>query len=582
MSNKYEYMNNPALWCSDIADAIREKTGETGLIDAVDYPEKIQEISDTIDYVNEDIRSVGSYAYYYMKNLKSVDMPNVTDIGYDAFSGCDQLISISIPNVESIGSHAFSTCVKLTNLPLTDKISKIEDYTFWECHNLTNADIPNSVTSIGYDAFYGCSNIKTIILPENLVSIDNSAFGQCRKVNKIYWNAINLGNSFGSDNYVFDQCGIEGDGIEVVFGENVEVIPQSAFNPYSPSGGSNRPKIKNVVFNNKIYLIGNSAFSNCWELESIEIPDSVTDLQTGAFRGCESLSYVKLPLNITALNSHMFQYCKNLNNIELPNKITEIYGQAFQDCANLTNIVLPNSLTSIREEAFLNCNNLTNVFYYGTEEDWNSISIGDNNECLTNATIHYIDDPSKQVCNIRYNTNGGNGVFSDKMVIEGETIVLSTDIPTKFLCGFLGWADNPDATEVQHQPGDSYIVTEDVTLYAVWEQTAQIKTLTYQAPETVDSAIISTGGEHYYFKFTPTESGYYTFSSTIPDGDGDGYCYLYDEQGFQLASDDDGAGNLNFNLDCYMEANTTYYYGVKYWDSEATGTIPVRLIFEDN
>lgn len=565
---------------TNIADAIREKTSSTAPIVADDFPEKIQQISGTIDYANENIRSVSDYAYYYMENLKSVDIPNATNIGSYAFSGCGQLISISMPNVESIGWNAFSACSKLANLPLTDKISQIEGYTFWACPSLTNADIPNSVTSIGHQAFYNCFNIKTITLPENLTLIDSYAFSQCRKVNKIYWNAINLGNSFGGDNYVFDQCGIEGDGIEVVFGENVEVIPQSAFNPYSPSGGYNRPKIKNVIFNNKIHLIGSYAFCNCQELESVNIPDSVTDLQFGAFRGCTGLSYVKLPSSITVLGNQMFMCCENLNNIQLHNKIEEIGHSVFWGCTNLHDIVLHNSLTSIGDEAFLNCSNLTNVFYYGTQEEWNNITIGDGNEYLTNATIHYIDDPSKQVCTIRYNTSGGNGAFSDKIMVEGETITLSADTPTKFLCGFLGWADNPDATEAQYQPGDSYIVTEDVTLYAVWEQTAQVKTLTYQAPETIDSAIISVGGEHYYFKFIPTESGYYTFSSTIPEGEGDGYCYLYDEQGIQLATDDDSGGNLNFNLYYNMNANTTYYYGVKYWSGESTGAIPVKLSME--
>ena len=35
------------------------------------------------------------------------------------------------------------------------------------------------------------------------------------------------------------------------------------------------------------------------------------------------------------------------------------------------------------------CNTLSLMYYEGTEEQWIAIVIGDNNDCLTGATIHY-------------------------------------------------------------------------------------------------------------------------------------------------------------------------------------------------
>jgi hypothetical protein len=46
-------------------------------------------------------------------------------------------------------------------------------------------------------------------------------------------------------------------------------------------------------------------------------------------------------------------------------------------------------VTNIEDLAFYGCTNLQKVYYAGTESDWAQIVIGDNNECLTNATIYY-------------------------------------------------------------------------------------------------------------------------------------------------------------------------------------------------
>ena len=47
------------------------------------------------------------------------------------------------------------------------------------------------------------------------------------------------------------------------------------------------------------------------------------------------------------------------------------------------------TVTAIGDEAFYGCYSLTDVYYTGSEEDWNKISIEDGNEWLTDATIHF-------------------------------------------------------------------------------------------------------------------------------------------------------------------------------------------------
>ena len=60
-------------------------------------------------------------------------------------------------------------------------------------------------------------------------------------------------------------------------------------------------------------------------------------------------------------------------------------------CSGLTSITLPNSLVSIGDQAFFPCRNLTTVYYYGTEAEWNEISIYSANDELLNAEIIFLD-----------------------------------------------------------------------------------------------------------------------------------------------------------------------------------------------
>ena len=63
---------------------------------------------------------------------------------------------------------------------------------------------------------------------------------------------------------------------------------------------------------------------------------------------------------------------------------------AFYDCTSLTSIEIPSSVTSIGSSAFYNCSKLTDVYYVGTREQWNGVTIGANNSSLTNVTIHFV------------------------------------------------------------------------------------------------------------------------------------------------------------------------------------------------
>jgi uncharacterized repeat protein (TIGR02543 family) len=69
---------------------------------------------------------------------------------------------------------------------------------------------------------------------------------------------------------------------------------------------------------------------------------------------------------------------------------------------------------------------------------------------------------------VSYNANGGTGAPASQVKAPGVSIKLSTTVPTKAGSTFLGWATSPSATTAQYQPGATYSVDADLTLYAVW------------------------------------------------------------------------------------------------------------------
>lgn len=71
---------------------------------------------------------------------------------------------------------------------------------------------------------------------------------------------------------------------------------------------------------------------------------------------------------------------------------------------------------------------------------------------------------------INYDANGGMGAPSVAQAHEGETIVLSSALPTRNNYTFLGWATTATAATAEYLPGGKFTMGSSVvTLYAVWK-----------------------------------------------------------------------------------------------------------------
>ena len=119
--------------------------------------------------------------------------------------------------------------------------------------------------------------------------------------------------------------------------------------------------ITSVIIPDSVTSIANNAFESCWNLTSVTIPDSVTRIGDSAFSGCSNLASITIPDSVTTIGYATFLDCDSFTSITIPDSVTSIGDSAFYSCDNLTSIILPDSVTYIGVYAFSNCTSLTSI-----------------------------------------------------------------------------------------------------------------------------------------------------------------------------------------------------------------------------
>lgn len=138
-------------------------------------------------YLPETVVNIDNRAFYDCFSLASINIPNVTSLGYYAFNSCYSLTSIDISNVTEFSYYnnnnnnygcCFNYCVELCEVILSEELTYIPQYFFYNCSNLTEISLPASLKTIEGGAFYRCG-FKNIDIPEGVITIGSSAFNTC-------------------------------------------------------------------------------------------------------------------------------------------------------------------------------------------------------------------------------------------------------------------------------------------------------------------------------------------------------------------------------------------------------------------
>ena len=123
----------------------------------------------------------------------------------------------------------------------------------------------------------------------------------------------------------------------------------------------NCTNLQSINLPNNLTEIGCSTFEVCTNLQSIIIPDSVTQIRSRTFKDCTNLQSINLPDSITIIEDDAFLNCTNLQSINLPNNLTEIGFLAFSNCSMLQSINITNNITYIKFYEFHNCPKLDTI-----------------------------------------------------------------------------------------------------------------------------------------------------------------------------------------------------------------------------
>lgn len=138
----------------------------------------------------------------------------------------------------------------------------------------------------------------------------------------------------------------------------------------------------------EVVEIGDMAFNGCEKMKSVSIPDSVMEIGIASFAGCYVLEEVNLPEGIDIIKGNTFNGCEALSSIVIPDGVEMIVDLAFTNSMNLKSVYIPESVTYIGE-GILECTQLSDVYYGGTKEQWDQITICAYNDRLKTATFHY-------------------------------------------------------------------------------------------------------------------------------------------------------------------------------------------------
>lgn len=307
---------------------------------------------------------IASYAYAGLSALVSLNVTgtNVKTIGSYAFQGigtgttASASINISpFSSLESMSQRAFATSTFFVGFSNNTALTTIPSYAF-DGHTQPNSsfiELPDSVTTLQDYAFVGYSG-STITLGSGLTTIGFDAFDGV--------TAPIVGND----------C------------PNLEAIGNRTFYGYLGTAIQ--------LMNAPIESIGDNAFVGCSNLTNITTGSGNNSIFThlltigaSAFQGCSSLGFDNIEAThpLESIGVHAFQGCALLREIDLPSSLTNIQSATFKNCG-LWTVTIPNSITTIGAESFSGCSGISSFTYGGTMSEWESVTKGTdwNLDCL--------------------------------------------------------------------------------------------------------------------------------------------------------------------------------------------------------
>ena len=347
-------------------------------------PSVFQESGVTSVTLGEGITALGLQAFRDCHQLTSVTLPQtLQSIGGYAFHGCDKLTTLALPeSLRTIGDYAIYHCDRLTSLTLPSGLTSIGRYAFANCYALTSLTVPGSVTSIGTRFASGCRSITSITFEEGITSLGQETLyslpalrtaripGSVTEIDDLMINSCNSSLTI--------QCGlcspawewarvpsrhltvelfdavIEGGTLVSYTGNRTALWPPEdlGLTAIGERAFQTNTSVQSVKIPEGVTQIGAYAFNNCYNLTTLFLPSTLDTVGRAAFRMCRSLQAVAFHPGLTSLPMECFWHCEALTQVSLPYTLEEIGQSAFAHCYELKNVILPDGIITLDEQTF--------------------------------------------------------------------------------------------------------------------------------------------------------------------------------------------------------------------------------------
>ena len=349
------------------------------------YRDQIEEV-----VIEEGVENLSTYALHGMTSLTAVTLPST---------------------LEEIGEGSFESCTALTYICIPDSVKTIGHYAFRYCEGLRSIHIPASVTSIGVRAFADCAYLHEFYFYGDAPTFEKQAIMDSEYIT-VYYDGSGWSDVKSLFEYLtfetwepgeYDDSGtnVSGEGIKSQtsgkYGDDIEwnYDEESAVLTLSGKGEMGDP-ITIVTVDETTNTTTTSYSTNAvpWnpfnqQIKEVVISDGITSISRYAFWWLTQIESITIPDSVITVGQQSFVHCSKLQTVTFGDDLTTIGKEAFKDCTALKEIYISDKLASVEESAFTGCEALTDVYYEGSENEWGDIVIGEDNDPLINAEIHY-------------------------------------------------------------------------------------------------------------------------------------------------------------------------------------------------